>query len=146
MRIGDEMLQRSRGAKLVRRVFQRNRHAARLRKHGETIQRSERRIQLARIRRLPAMPDMLDQILEWNLLRDVQYALNLVHRIQATDALWIGYGNHHAALAAWRVVAVGRRMDRMQPQAIFVQCISDLAHSLRAAITEMLRSAENFHR
>src|SRR5580658_337382 len=37
-------------------------------------------------------------------------------------------------------------MHRVQTQSVFAQRIADFAHSLRVAITEMLRSAENFHR
>src|SRR5580693_7775646 len=37
-------------------------------------------------------------------------------------------------------------MHRVQTQPVFAQRIADFAHSLRVAITEMLRSAENFHR
>src|SRR5579863_120999 len=37
-------------------------------------------------------------------------------------------------------------MHRMQTQPVFSQRIPDFAHSLRIAITKVLRSAENFHR
>ena len=92
------------------------------------------------------MPHMLDQIAEWNLLRDVHHALDFVHSVQAANALRIGNGNRHAALAPRRTVAFGRRMQRVQPQAVFIQRLADFAHALRLAITEMLRSAENLHR
>ncbi len=52
----------------------------------------------------------------------------------------------HAAFPAWRMVAIGRRVYRVQRQSVFAQGVAQFAHSLRVAITEMLRSAENLHR
>src|SRR5277367_5678260 len=92
------------------------------------------------------MPYVLDQILERNLLRHVQHALDFVHRVQAANPLRIGNGNHHPALAPRRTVAFRRGMHRVQPQAVFIQRVADFAHALRFAIAEMLRSAENLHR
>ncbi len=51
-------------AEFARRIFQRDGHAAMLRKDNQVLQRSKRRIERSPIRRLPVVSDVLDQIRE----------------------------------------------------------------------------------
>jgi hypothetical protein len=91
------------------------------------------------------MSDVLDEVLEWNSLRDVQRALDFVHGIKPANPLGIRDRNRHSTFAPGREVAFRRRMQGVQSQPVFAERIAGFADSLRVAVPEMLRRAENFH-
>src|SRR5580704_226436 len=70
------------------------------------------------------MSDVLDEVLEWNSLRDVQRALDFVHGIKPANPLGIRDRNRHSTFAPGREVAFRRRMQGVQSQPVFAERIA----------------------
>ena len=139
------MLQRSRCAQLIGRIFQRNRYSTRLGENRKLLKRAESCVKLAGVCALAAVSHMLNQIAEGNSLGHFERPLYLVYRVETADALGVGNGNGHSAFASRRKIALGGRMQSVYLQMIFAERFGEFSHGLRLAIGEMLGRAKNLN-
>ena len=132
--------------KFVGNILQQNLDADLAGEDAQLFQGRKGGVELVHIELFAAHAYVLDQVAEWDDLRDFEGALDFIHHEQALGLHGLGDGHHGVgSRAAPDFVRVHGRMERVQAQVGIAEPVAQLGHLRLVAIVQVLAGAKDLH-